>query len=110
MALHFPRAYSDVVKKTCIPPFKSEEAFLKAPQHNTPKVLLDRIVSDASSQTRPQLGNGTIPARCRLQVGFCWKRGLWMLGIEVSTSRGGAMHLGGYISGLAGKKSSFILT
>lgn len=33
-----------------------------------------------------------------------------MLGIEVSTSMGGAMHLGGYISGLAGKKSSFILT
>lgn len=24
--------------------------------------------------------------------------------------KGGAMHLGGYISGLAGKKSSFILT
>lgn len=63
--VHFQRAYSDLITLwedetiySCISPFKSEETFLKAHEHNTPQVLLDRIASDASSQTRHGQGNG----------------------------------------------------
>lgn len=39
-----------------ISPFKSEYTFLKAHQHRTPPVSLDRSVSDASGQSRPWQG------------------------------------------------------
>lgn len=39
---------------------KVEEIFLKAHQHNTPQISLDRIVSAASSQSRCLQGNGAV--------------------------------------------------
>lgn len=65
MVVYFQRTCSDVItpgeEETiffCISPFKNEETFLKPDQHKTPQVLSDRIVSDASSQTRYREGNG----------------------------------------------------
>lgn len=81
---------------SCISPLKSEEIFLRVYQHNTPQILLDRILSDASSQTRCLQGE--------------WYCGLGSVGKEccgswVDNTCKGILCLGSYrIGGLAGRK------
>lgn len=58
---------------SCISPFKSKETFLKPDQQKTPQVLSDRIVSDASSQTRHRRGNGPSMISLDFRVGSVGK-------------------------------------
>lgn len=70
---------------SCVSLFQGEEILLKVHPQKNPQVLVDRIVSNAFSQTRHLKGSGRVEISLDFRVDC--SEGLWLYGSYITTQR-----------------------